>query len=121
MANLERFVYKITKQPIEQIGTVVVVNTDPNKLIATRPFLNDHYIGKGGKRRRASPRMPEGILLDGDIYLIDGHHKAKTASHHNQTVECRIFVAENPIIRANVERRKQCLIQEIVSSKAYPN
>lgn len=111
MASLERFVYKITKHPIEQIGTVVVVKTDPNKLIATRPFLSDY--SPRNKRRRASPSIPEGILLDGNIYVVDGHNKAKRKSSHNTSIECKVLLTENPVVRRKVERMKQCPIQDI--------
>ncbi|MDP3998698.1 MAG: hypothetical protein Q8P89_03730 [bacterium] len=114
MPNIERFVYKVVGQEVGRIGNVALVECNKNQLIATRPniSLDGPTIHK---RRRAAPKIPEGVLIDENIYLIDGHRKAVSSIKEGEdTITCRVLQTSNPNIISRVIRRGHGPIVELL-------
>lgn len=107
MPNLEQFVFKITKEHIASVGLIEVISIDPNYLISTRPYLRsaNFDITDTRHRRRASPGIPEGILHEGEIFFVDGHHKSRSGCGIDSPIECRILITENLKIHNKLSRR----------------
>lgn len=105
MPNLERYIYRKTGRRAEDIGRIDVVQVDPTALLAIRPYLNREWSGYRNKRRRSSPKIPEGISMDGDTYLVDGHHKGRRAIDFGiGAIFCRTLYTEDPVIKRKLEK-----------------
>ena len=111
MPSLERFVYKTAKKQLLQTGRVVITTCDPNSLVATRPYIVIDNLSH--KRRRASPKIPEGIMVDNKVCLIDGHRKAKEAITIADSIDCRVFLTDDPVIINKVRRIAQMPIMAL--------
>lgn len=102
--NIERFVFKVTGKQPEEIGQIVITRRPKEFLIATRPNLVQERIIRK-KRRRGGPKIPEGILdSDGNVYLLDGHHKASKSTNE---VDCRALKTDDLKIFEKIQRMTQ--------------
>lgn len=79
----------------------VVMSVDPRIIISTRKFLTAKRLE--GKKRRASQLHPQLIVIEGNYYCIDGHHKIRRAFDSGDGfIQCKVYSTQNTRVAAAV-------------------
>ena len=111
--DLEKFSYRTAKLSPEELGELSNEKIPTKKVIATRPFLNKEKLKKN-KRRRSSRIKPEVVDHNGELFIVDGHHKIKRAIEGGEDlIDARVLKTGNKRVGEKLKRRSHGSISDL--------